>query len=362
MTSGSPSERHPGASLRVAVWGTGGVGGRAIGALARRSGFDLVAVHVRDPDKAGRDAGEVVGLDPIGLRTSADLADLHASQPDCVCYTAQGAGRDEEVVDEIAALLERGIDVVTVSLPGLVFPGAYAEGQRARLEAAALAGGATAYASGVEPGFAADHLPLTLLTLSDRVVSVRTQEIFRYDTYPDTFTMCDVFGFGRPVEQVCLMELAGVQSMTWAPPVQMVADGLGWTVERIEERYEKCITDRRLEVASGTIEAGTVGAVRFETVAVVDGRDAIIIEHVNRMADDLAPDWPTAAQDGTYRITIEGSPRVDCELAFGRGGEPGDDGMVATTMRIVNAIGAVVDAEPGLVSFLDLPLTLPPGD
>ena len=356
------TKRTPDAApVRVAVWGTGGVGGRAIDALSRRSGFELVAVHVRDPDKAGRDAGEVAGLDAIGLSTSADLDDLYASRPDCVCYTAQGAGRDGEVVEEIAALLERGIDVVTVSLPGLVFPDAYAEHQRDRLHAAAIAGGATAYASGVEPGFAADHLPLTLLTLSDEVRSVRTQEIFRYDTYPDTFTMCDVFGFGRPIEQVCLMELDGVQSMTWAPPVRMVADGLGWTIDRIEERYEKRITDRRLDVASGPIEAGTVGAVRFETVAVVDGRDAIIIEHVNRMADDLAPDWPTAAQDGTYRVTIEGSPRIDCELAFGRGGVPGDDGMVATTMRIVNAIGPVLAAAPGLVSALDLPLTLPPG-
>src|SRR6185436_18605736 len=142
----------------------------------------------------------------------------------------------------------------------------------------------TAYASGIEPGFAADQLPLTLLTMSDTVTSVRTQEIFRYDTYPDAFTMHDVFGFGHPADHRCLMELPGVQQMTWGPPVRMVAEALGWDVERIDETYEKRTTDRRLDVASGPIEAGTVGAVRFETIAVVDGRPAVIIEHVNRMA------------------------------------------------------------------------------
>ena len=70
-------------------------------------------------------------------------------------------------------------------------------------------------------------------------------------------------------------------------------------------------------MAAGTIEAGTVGAVRFETIGVVDGRDAIVIEHVNRMAPDLAPEWPTAERDGTYRIAIEGDPDLQCELTVG---------------------------------------------
>ena len=95
------------------------------------------------------------------------------------------------------------------------------------------------------------------------------------------------------------------------------------------------------------IEAGTVGAVRFETIGVVDGQDAIVIEHVNRMAADLAPEWPTAERDGTYRIVVEGAPSYQCELVFGQPGTSSAEGMVATTMRIVNAVPAVCDAEPG---------------
>jgi hypothetical protein len=197
------------------------------------------------------------------------------------------------------------------------------------------------------------------MTMSDTVSSVRTQEIFLYDEYPVAFVMFEVFGFGKPMEHQAIMAMPGVQSGTWGPPVRMIADRLGVELDEIRETYEKVITPRTLEVAAGTIEAGTVGAVRFETIGVVDGRDAIVIEHVNRMASDLAPEWPTAARDGTYRIVIEGNPDLTCELTVGQPETASDDGMVATTMRLVNAIPYVCDAPAGLATSLDLPLTTP---
>jgi 2,4-diaminopentanoate dehydrogenase len=84
-----------------------------------------------------------------------------------------------------------------------------------------------------------------------------------------------------------------------------------------------------------------------------------VIEHVNRMAPDLAPDWPTANRDGTYRIVIDGEPSLTCELQLGSGEDYSHNGMIATAMRVVNAIPFVCDAEPGIVTSTDLPLTLP---
>ena len=87
-----------------------------------------------------------------------------------------------------------------------------------------------------------------------------------------------------------------------------------------------------------------------------------MLEHVNRMADDLAPHWPSAGRDGVYRVIVDGDPSMTCELAVGATGDSANaEGMVATTMRIVNAIPAVCAAPPGLVSSLDLALTLPRG-
>lgn len=345
--------------MRVVQWSTGGVGAIAVRALAERTDLDLIGVWVHHPDKAGRDAGEVSGGAPVGVQTSQDADALLALKPDCVCYTPSGESRPDGCVDDLCGMLSAGINVVTTSIPGLVHPRAYDPKQVARLEKACAQGGASLYASGIEPGFAADQLVLTLTTMSHRIDSVRTQEFFTYADYPVPFTIFEVFGFGKPVDHRCIMELPGVQSGSWAPPVRMVADHLGAEKVEIRETYEKRITERRLEVAAGVIEAGTVGAVRFETIGVIEGRDAIVIEHINRMALDLAPDWPQADRDGTYRIQIEGEPSMTCTLNVGAPQNFSEQGMIATTMRVVNAIPYVCDAPPGLVSSMDLPPLLP---
>jgi hypothetical protein len=341
------------------VWATGWVGSLAIRAVHRRADLELVGVWVHSEEKDGRDAGELAGLDPIGVSASRDSEALLALAPECICYTASGPERDAAAIPDYVVMLERGINVVTVSSPGLVFPPAFAAPAREQLDDAAKRGSASLYASGIEPGFAGDQLALTLLTQCDTVRSIRTQELFRYDTYPVTFMMFDVFGFGRPLEYTPLMSSEGAQSGTWGPPVQMVAHALGVELDTIRETYDRRVTGRTLEVAAGVIEAGTVGAIRMETIGVVDGRDAIVIEHVNRMADDVAPDWPQSARDGTYRIVVDGNPSLQCEMTVGTEITASADGMVATAMRCVNAIPFVVDAPPGLVSSLDLPLTLP---
>lgn len=358
MTPGDAADAS-GAPIRVAVWGTGGVGARAITAIAGRPDLELVGVWVHLPDKDGSDAGVLAGVSPMGVAATTDAAAVLAAGVDCVCYAASGPGLDAAAADDYERFLAAGIDVVTVTSAGLVFPPAYQSALRARLERAAHEGRATLYASGIEPGFAGDQFVLTLLTMSRRVESVRVQEIFGYHRYPVEFTMREVFGFGQPPDHTPLMATPGAQSGTWGPPVRMVAHAMGVELDEVRETYERAVTPRRLDVACGVIEPGTVGAVRFETIGVVDGRDAIVIEHVNRMAPDLAPEWPTAPRDGTYRVIVEGDPGMQCDLTVGSPETFSEEGMVATTMRIVNAIPAVVDAPPGLVSSLDLPLTLP---
>jgi len=349
------------APIRVVQWSTGGVGSLAIAAIAERAGLELAGVWVHSDDKAGRDAGEVAGIGPIGLVTTGDADAALALAPDCVCYTATGESRPTEAVDDLCRILESGSNVVTTSVPGLLYPAGFDPGEAERLEAACALGGTSLYASGLEPGFVGDHLVLVLSTLSRSIRSVRVQELFGYEDYPVAFTMFEVFGFGRATDHRCLMELPGVQFSAWGPAILIVADRLGVVLDEVRETYEKRVTDRTLEVAAGTIEAGTVGAVRFETIGVVDGRDAIVIEHVNRMAPDLAPEWPAGDRDGTYRIAVDGEPSLSCELQLGGPDDFAHHGMVATAMRVVNAIPAVCAAPPGILTALDLPLTVPTG-
>jgi 4-hydroxy-tetrahydrodipicolinate reductase len=100
-----------------------------------------------------------------------------------------------------------------------------------------------------------------------------------------------------------------------------------------------------------------MAALRFEIQGMVRGRAALIVEHVTRLRDDLAPDWPQPTGSGCYRILVKGSPSLTCELTLeGEDGDHNTGGLVATAMRILNAIPALCAAKPGLLSALDLPL------
>ena len=347
--------------FRVAVWSTGWIGSIAIRAAHRRADLELVGVWVHTPDKEGKDAGELAGMEPIGLRATNDVDAILAARPDCVIYAASGPQLDAAAVPDYVRLLDAGVNVVTVTSWSLVYPPAFEAGWRAQLAEAAERGGASLYASGIEPGFAADQLPLVLSTMSNTIRSVRSTEIMLYDLYPVEFVLRDSMGFGLPLDATPLLALPGAQAATWGPSIRLVAAGLGEDVEDVREYFDRVPTDRTLEVACGTIEAGTCGAVRTRTVGVVGGRECIVIEHVNRMAPDLAPEWPTGARggDGTYTVHIEGDPDIEMTMTVGDPGTATTGAMVATAMRIVNAVPAVVAAPPGLMSSLELPLTTP---
>jgi hypothetical protein len=349
----------PTTPVPVVVWSTGWIGSIAIRSIHRRPDLELVGVWVHTPEKVGKDAGELAGSEPIGVAATDDVDALLALQPACVVYAASGPEQDAAAVPDYVRLLEAGVNVVTVSSWSLLYPPAFDPAGRARLEAAAERGKASIYASGIEPGFAADQLPLLLSTMSNTIRSIRSSELALYDHYPVQFMMMDVMGFGRPLDYDAMLAMPGAQTSAWGPPIRLVAAGLGAELDDIREEFDRAPTERTLEVACGTIEAGTCGAIRTQTIGVVEGRDAIVIEHVNRMAPDLAPDWPIGERDGTYRIVIEGDPDIDCTMAVGDRSAAGAGAGVATAMRVVNAVPYVVDAPPGLVSSLDLPLTVP---
>lgn len=358
----------PEGPLRVVVWSTGGIGAIAVRAVAENPTTDLVGVWVHSPDKSGRDAGEIVGIGPIDVPATHDADELIALRPDCVVYAAAGPERDAAAVPDYVHLLEAGINVVTTTVHRLIHPPSFQpDSWREQLERAAATGGASLYASGIEPGFAADHLVLMLTTQSKKIQSIHASEIALYDDYPVVETMVDAMGFGRPLDYVPLLANPGVIGFQWGPGLHLIAHGLGWVIDEIRENFDRVATDRDLHVAFGTAEAGTCGALRTQAIAVIDGRETITIEHVNRLASDLAPQWGDGSDKPVYRIHIEGEPDISCEMsatlanpeAAGSTMTSGAGAMVATAMRVVNAIPYVVAAEPGLLSALDLPLTLP---
>ncbi|GAA4289979.1 NAD(P)H-dependent amine dehydrogenase family protein [Mycobacterium paraffinicum] len=348
--------------MRVVVWSTGGVGSIAIDAIRRRPDLELVGVWVHSSDKVGRDAGELAGGGPLGVAATNDADALMALSPDCVVYAASGPERDGAAVPDYLRLLGAGINVVSTSSTSLVHPPSYfAPDWRDQLEAAAKAGGASFYVSGIFPGFASDQLALLMTTQSKNIRTITASEVALNDHYPVADVMMDGMGFGRPLDFEPMLKTPGFIEMAWQAPIYLIAQGLRVEVEQVRGSLDRRLTERDIEVAFGTIEAGTCGAVRTRAAGVVNGREAIVIEHVIRMARDVAPDWPASEFDATYRVDIEGDPDIHCVMTLGdaEGHGAGHAAMASTAMRVVNAIPYVVDAPPGLVSSLDIPTTLP---
>ncbi len=346
---------------RVVVWSTGGVGSNAIRAIARRPDLELVGVWVYALEKVGRDAGELVGIEPLGVRATNDVDSLVALAPDCVVYAASGPERGAGAVPDYERLLAAGINVVTTTSTELVHPPSADGAIRERLTSAALLGGSSLYASGIFPGFASDGLALLLATQSRSIRTIRLTEVSLNDHYPVADVMMDGLGFARDLSFEPFIALEGIIPMIWRAPIELIANGLGVKLDEIRGRLERQLTDHEIDVAFGTVPVGTVGAVRTIASGMIGEREVIVVDHVIRMARDVAPDWPSSENDATYLIEIDGDPPIECRLTLGPsdGHGAGEAAMTATAMRVVNAVPFVVEASPGLLSSLDLPVTVP---
>jgi 4-hydroxy-tetrahydrodipicolinate reductase len=226
------------------------------------------------------------------------------------------------------------------------------------ITAACEEGGASCFTTGIDPGFANDLFPLTLMGLCGRVDSVRASELLDYTDYEGDYE--DEMGIGRPPSFQPLLEIPDLLIMAWGATVPMIAHAAGIELDEITTTWDKWVTPTDRKTAKGVIEAGNVAAIRFTINGVYDGREVISLEHVNRIGLDAAPEWPAGSADDVYRVDISGSPSISQETAFrftdGTGRSPAVAGCLATGLRALNAVPAVNDLPAGWVTALDLPL------
>jgi 4-hydroxy-tetrahydrodipicolinate reductase len=128
-------------------------------------------------------------------------------------------------------------------------------------------------------------------------------------------------------------------------------------LDAVEEWHERLPAPDTFRVRSGAIEAGTAAGLRFEVRGLRHGRAVVVLEHVTRLRPDIGPHWPSPTGHGCYRVVVSGEPTYTVDLQLvASDGDNNTAGLKATAMRLVNAVPAVVEARPGLLSALDLPL------
>ncbi len=346
-------------TYRVAHLGTGLLGKYGLRAIIRHPDLDLVAVHAFGPEKVGRDAGELVGMPNTGVITTSNLDAIIAMKPDCVSYMPKWVGREEAVMDETVRLLEAGINIASVAHLPLCYPPKAAEPEMlARVEKACAKGRSTFMCNGFDPGFLDDALPTLLMSIADRVDTVRMQEIGCYDHYTVENVIRDLFGFGRPVSyKAPFFERGGMLEKAWSPSLYELADRLGVELDGFNIVCNKVITDVPLQVKIGTIDAGTVAGLHFALEGMVKGKPRIVIEHFNRILPHIAPEWPKIeiSDECSYRVVVEGEPTLTLTLDL-KAERRGDEGVeISAAARVINAIPAICQAKPGATWASQLP-------
>ncbi|HTT87345.1 MAG TPA: hypothetical protein VMF60_08260, partial [Acidimicrobiales bacterium] len=216
-------------SQRVVVWGTGNVGHHAIAGVCARPDLELAGVWVSNPQKVGRDAGELAGLErSVGVAATGEVADVFALRPDCVIHAAMADHRLTEAMDDLARLLAGGCNVVSSGPVFLQYPaGVVPDEMVAPLRRAAADGGTSLWVNGIDPGFANDWLPLVLTGICERIDEVRCAEILNYASYDQPMVVFDIMGFGRPLDDLPMLLRPTVLTMAWGSVVRQLAAGLG---------------------------------------------------------------------------------------------------------------------------------------
>lgn len=346
--------------ISTIVWGTGNVGRAAIRAVDAHPGLELTAVLVHNPEKVGRDAGVLAGLDrELGVAATDDVEAVLAARPRAVVYAASGDIRPDEALADVTRAIAAGAVVVTPALYALYDQSNAPAEVRDPVVAAVASGGGSLFASGVDPGWGNDVLPILISGLGTEVDVIRCQEIFDYTTYDQEDSVRFLVGMGQPLDYDAPMIAATVPTMVWGGQVRMIARALAVELDDIREVVERRPLERTVETAAmGTFEAGTQGALRFEVQGIVDGEPRIVVEHVTRIHASCAPDWPLPPTgDGAHRVIIEGNPRIEVSVeATDEKGNRADGGNATAVGRLVGAIDWLVAAEPGLYDALDVPL------
>ena len=338
---------------RVIQWATGGVGRASIEGIRSHPELELVGCWVHSDDKVGKDVGELCNMDPIGITATHDADALLALDADCVMYCPIVANRKE-----IIRILESGKNVVTPL--GYFYPG---KRDVADLQAACIAGGVTLHGTGIHPGGITERFPLMVSALSRNITHIRAEEFSDIRSYDAPFVVGEIMGFGKTPEDAAKSPMLDVLGGGFLESVDMIADALGFDLdEQKRTNHEVAVATVPIDSPIGIIEPGLVAAQRFTWEASVRGEVVIsVITNWFMGEEGLDPAWTFGPEGERFEVEVTGDPtsKVTFHGWHPESVEAGlkrNPGIVATAIHVVSAIPYVCQADPGIKTYLDLPL------
>ncbi|MGZ5494593.1 MAG: NAD(P)H-dependent amine dehydrogenase family protein [Thermoanaerobaculia bacterium] len=323
---------NPPRTITVAQYGIGPIGAEIARLLLTKPWVKLVAAADIDPKKAGRDVGEVIGLNKeVGVRVTSELQ----VKADVVCHSTGSRLRD--VSAQLKSLLERGSHVVS-TCEELSFP--LDTKIREELNHVARSANVGLLGTGVNPGFVMDKLPLTITSVCQEVKQVDIIRIQNASTRREPLQR--KVGAGMTKEEFKAAVASGkIKHMGLKESLMMVGYGLGVEFDSVsDEVIEAIVADREIVTPYLKVAPGQVAGVH----QTIHGRGRINVNLELRMyvgAEAVAAD----------RVIVKGVPDVEMVIKDGVHGDR------ATAAMVVNSIPRVMQARPGLLTMDDIPIS-----
>lgn len=346
---------------RVIVWGPGRMGGICIWEVIESNAFELVGVRAYSDSKNGKDAGEIIGVEPIGVLATTDVDELLKIDCDCVVYAAHDEGT-YHTDDEILKILAAGKNIVT-PLPyqnaHLFRDAEFIE----KLDAACKQGQSVFYAGGIDPDLISNRILLGLTGGCADVKHIKLQE--NWDCSEAKPGPLQYIGFGLAPEEAEKIEVSQVMAANFTRAIVHTAEKvLGVKYDRVVESHDYIAAKADI-VKPFLIKAGTVGRITHRMEGYVDaiGQGPLFtIEYHWLVGDTMLPE---GTEPGQYYIaTIEGRPSLKMTLDycvsnhtnerfFELGNMEVEPSYIATIVPCLQAIPHVVAAAPGLLPSFD---------
>ncbi|MDC1294893.1 dihydrodipicolinate reductase [Myxococcota bacterium] len=348
-------------AYKVIQWATGGVGRAAIEGVLDHPELELVGCWVHSEAKDGKDVGELIGRDPIGITATRDVDALLSLEADCVVYSPIMSNPKE-----VCAILEAGLNIVTPL--GWIYPRRIDTDD---VEKACASGNATLHGTGIHPGGITERFPLMVSGLSRAITHVRAEEFSDIRTYGAPEIVGEMMLFGKTPEQARTSPMLKLLGGGFYQSIDMVADSLGFRLDESKRAtHEIAVATKPIDSPIGPIQPGHVAAQRFCWQGTVDG-EPVVTAAVNwfmgdqdiEPLDDSDPSltWSFGSGGERFEVGVTGDP--DTLLTF-KGWHPAsieeglerNNGIVVTAMHCVSAIPYVCEADSGIKTYLDLPM------
>ena len=303
--------------------------------------LELAGCYAFSADKIGRDVGTLCGIEPLGIVATNDIDHLIALRPDCVSYMPFRPD-----IDHVVRILEAGVNVVTTMY--MLAGDGYGPEATQRIAAAASAGCASLYASGIYPG----HAPMVALAASamcsriDRMTILESLDMSGYENE----AMFRAMGIDLEPDDPRARAAVEVACGSFRNQLDVMATALGAQLDDVRVDVEFALADETIDIGGMTISKGRIAGFKGSVCGIVGDEPRLQCQFVWKMGDQITPNWPV---EHGYLIEIFGDPDVRCRLEpmVGR-----FDGALTTAMAVINAIPSVCAAPPGIVNRAELPL------